>query len=226
MALPQQVVQQLNQGSSRSPGWSSGIILFAGSIFFIIIFIYAGLKFGYEPYLNSQLSSLQGQAQKLGQSVSASDEASLVTFYSQISNIQSLIKGHVFFSQFLTWLEQNTEGNIYYTNMSFASGDQITLSGVAKTSADITEQVAAFEASPNISSVTLSNVAFSSSANDWTFNAVLVLNSSILLWTPGASSPTVPMPASQATTPTTTPAATSSTAATSTASPVNNMPIL
>jgi hypothetical protein len=226
MALPQQVVEQLNQGSSRSPGWSSGIILFAGSIFFIVIFIYAGLKFGYEPYLSSQLSSLQGQAQKLGQSVSATDEASLVTFYSQINNIQSLIKNHVFFSQFLTWLAQNTEGNIYYTNMSFASGNQITLSGVAKTSSDITEQIAVFEASPNISSVTLSNVAFSSAANDWTFNAVLVLSPSVLLWTSGASSQVVPMSISQPTTSATTSTATSSPVTTSTSSPVNKMPIL
>jgi hypothetical protein len=198
MALPQQVVEQLNQGSERTPGWSSGIILFSGSILFIILFIYAGLRFGYEAYLNAQISSLNGQAQKMGQSVSASDEASLVTFYSQISNLESLVKGHVFFSQFLTWLERNTEVNVNYTSMSFAAGNQVTLAGMAKTSADVSEQMAVFEADPSVSLVSLSNLTFSPTANEWTFNLVLTMQQSVFLWNESLSSPVgalVPSPA-------------------------------
>ena len=206
MALPQQVVEQLNQGSRRTPGWSSGILLFSGSILFIILFIYAGLRLGYEPYLNAQLSSVKSQVQKVGQSVSAADEASLITFYSQISNIQSLIKNHIFFSQFLTWLERTTEANIYYTSMFFTSGDQITLTGIAKTSADVSEQVAAFEASPQVSSVALSNSTLSTSGNSWTFNVVLTMQPSVFLWTSGASSAGTPASATAtSTTNTTTP---------------------
>jgi hypothetical protein len=189
MALPQQVVEQLSQGSRRTPGWSSGILLFSGSVLFIIVFIYAGLRFGYEPYLNTQLSSLESQAQKIGQSVSVADEASIVTFYSQINNLRSLIKNHVFFSQFLTWLERNTEANVYYTSMVLASSNQITLTGVAKTSADVSEQTAAFEAAPEVSTISLSNVAFSPFANGWTFGVVLTMRPSVFLWTPGVLSP-------------------------------------
>ncbi len=187
MALPPQVVEQLSHGSERTPGWSSGILLFSGSILFIVIFIYAGLRFGYEPYLNGELSSLESQIQKVGQSVSPSDEANLITFYSQISNIQFLIKGHVFFSQFLTWLERNTEANVYYTSLVFASGNQITLNGAAKTSADISEQVAVFEAAPEVGAVSLSNVTFSPSLNNWTFGMVLTMRPAVFLWAPGAS---------------------------------------
>jgi len=209
MALPQQVVEQLSRGSERTPGWSSGILLFSGSILFITIFIYAGLKFGYEPYLNAQLSSLESQAQKVGQSVSASDQATLVTFYSQISNIQSLIKNHVFFSQFLTWLEQNTEANIYYSSMVFTSGNQITLTGIAKTSADISEQVAVFEAAPDVSAVSISNITLLPTANQWTFNVVLTMRPSVFLWTPGVSSPsTITTPTPAVTSSTTLPGAT------------------
>jgi len=221
MALPQQVVEQLNQGSRRTPGWSSGIILFSGSILFIIVVVYAGLQFGYQPYLNGQLSSLESQAQKVGQSVSPADQASLVTFYSQINNLQSLIKNHVFFSQFLTWLEQNTEANVYYTSMSFASNDQITLLGVAKTQADVSQQVAVFEAAPEISGISLSNVVLASVANEWTFNVVLTMKPSVFLWTPGASTPAstvtpVSVPATTGTTATTTSAVGTSAGATTT----------
>jgi len=195
MALPQQVVEQLSHGSEKTPGWSSGIMLFSGSVLLIIVLIYAGLQFGYEPYLNSQISVLQAQAQKVGQSVSPADEANLIRFYSQISNIQSLIKNHVFFSQFLTLLEENTEANVYYTSMVFTSGNQITLVGVARTSADVSEQIAAFEASPNIAAISLSNVTFSPAVNEWTFSAVLTVRPSVFLWSsPASSSPTTAEP--------------------------------
>jgi hypothetical protein len=205
MALPQQVVEQLSHGSARTPGWSSGILLFSGSIFLIIVFIYAGLRFGYEPYLNSQLSSLEAQAQKVGQSVSPADEANLITFYSQIANLQLLIKNHVFFSQFLTWLGQNTEANVYYTSMIFSSSNQIALAGVAKTSADVLEQIAIFEAAPNAAAVSLSNVTFSSSLNGWVFDVVLTMQPSVFMWTSGASAP-ASVSASVGTFPATTPA--------------------
>lgn len=204
MALPQQVVEQLNQGSRRTPGWSSGILLFSGSILFVIFLVYAGLQFGYEPYLNAQLSSFSSQTQKLGQSISLSDQANLVTFYSQINNLQSLIENHVFFSQFLTWFEQHTEANIYYTNMVFSSGDQIALVGIAKTSADVSEQIAAFEAAPEVTAVSLSNVAYSSSVNGWIFNVVLTMQPSVFAWT-AEGSPTAAVPAPVGTSGTTTP---------------------
>jgi hypothetical protein len=187
MALPQQVVEQLNQGSRRTPGWSSGILLFSGSILFIILLVYAGLQFGYEPYLNAQLSSFDSQVQKLGQSISASDQANLVTFYSQINNLQSLIKNHVFFSQFLTWLEQHTEANVYYTNMVFSSGAQVALVGIAGNAADVSEQIAAFEAAPEVAAVSLSNVAYSSSVNGWIFNVVLTMHPSVFAWSSGSA---------------------------------------
>ena len=66
MALPQQVVEQLNQGTRRTPGWSSGMLLFSGSVLIVVIVIYAGLQFGYTPYLNGQVSSLESQAAEAG----------------------------------------------------------------------------------------------------------------------------------------------------------------
>lgn len=204
MALPQQVVEQLNQGALWTPGWSSGILLFSGSILFIVILVYGGLRFGYEPYLNAQLSSLETQVQKVGQSVSPSDEANLITFYSQITNIQSLIKNHVFFSQFLVWLERTTEANIYYTSMSFSSNDQVALSGVAKTSADVSEQIAVFEAAPEVSSVVLSGANLSPSTNEWIFNVTLTMKPSVILWAPNSSPVNVPVTQAPVATPSTT----------------------
>jgi hypothetical protein len=104
------------------------------------------------------------------------------------------MQNHVFFSQFLTWLEKHTEANVYYTNMVFASNDQVALVGVAGTSADVSEQVAVFEAAPEISAVSLSNVAYSPSVNGWIFNVVITVRPSVLQWAPGGS-PAVIAPA-------------------------------
>jgi hypothetical protein len=205
MALPQQVVEQLSQGSHRTSGWSLGILFFSGGVLFVVVLIYAGLRFGYEPYLNSQVSSLNAQAQKVEQSVSPADEANLITFYSQITNIRLLIKNHIFFSRFLTWLEENTEANVYYTSMASTANGQVSLTGIGKTSADTLEQIAAFEASPDILSVAISNVGFSSTLNGWAFNVSLAMEPSLFLWTSGAAAPA--MPAAQTTT-TTAPVAT------------------
>ncbi len=208
MALPQQVVEQLSRGTQRTPGWSSGILLFSGSVLFIVALVYAGLRFGYEPYLNGQISSLRSQAQKAGQSVSPEDEATLIRFYSQISNIQSLLKNHVFFSQFLAWLEQRTEANVYYTSMAFSSGSQIALVGAAKTPVDISEQVAVFEAAPEVASVSLSSVTYAPATNVWNFSIVIAMRPSVFLWSaaavPGAplSAPTGTSPAAPPTAPT------------------------
>jgi hypothetical protein len=132
-----------------------------------------------------------------------------------------LIKNHVFFSQFLTWLEQNTEANIYYTSMVLSSNNQITFDGIAKTPADITEQIAAFEASPEVAGVSLSNATFSSFMNGWTFNVVLTMQPSVFTWTPGTSpsAAVTSAPAEMSATTTSAAATGASGAATSTATP-------
>ena len=217
MALPQQVVEQLSQETRRTPGWSFGVILFSGGILLIVLAVFAGLRYGYEPYLNGQISSLKAQVDQLGQSVTPAEEANLVTFYSQISNLQSLVKGHVYFSQFLAWLENHTEANIYYTNMTYTQNHQVTLAGIAKTPADVSEQVAIFEASRNITSLSLANVTYSQSPTGWIFNMILTLNPALLTWQSATTTPATATVPPSAALPAATSSATLPSSATSTA---------
>jgi len=181
MPLPQQVINQLTQpGSSSTPGWSSGVLLFCGSIFGLTIFIYLGMAFAYQPYLNGRLSSLQGQVTTLGQTVSSDDQARLITFYSQITNLKSLLQKHVIFSQFLTWLEANTESHVYYTQLSFGLGGQVTLTGNAPSEADISQQVAIYESSPVVQKVAVTNVGTTGAAGILQFTATLLMNPSVI----------------------------------------------
>jgi Tfp pilus assembly protein PilN len=90
------------------------------------------------------------------------------------------LQNHVLASHFFTWLEQNTEANVYYQSLNLTQGTQVTLSGVAKTEADINQQIAVFENSSDVSSVSVSNVTAPQLLGPgWTFNATLVMSPSV-----------------------------------------------
>lgn len=181
MPLPQQVINQISREPAKTPGWSSGVILFSIGIFVVVVAIYIALVFVYTPYLNSQLTTAQNKISQLAQAVSPTDATNLVTLYSQVSNVQSLLTNHVLFSQFLTWLGANTEANVSYNQFSFAlgTGNLVTLSGVAPSEADVNEQVAIFEASPAVQSVSVSNVGQPAGGAGAQFSATLVMNPSV-----------------------------------------------
>ena len=62
------------------------------------------------------------------------------------------------------------------------NGDQVALAGVAKSEADVNQQVAIFENSPGVSSVTVSNVAAPQLlGNGWNFGVTLMMNPSVFL---------------------------------------------
>lgn len=182
MPLPEKVIEQLGQESPKTPGWAWGALLFSGGVLFLTVAVYFGLTLGYEPYLQSQLTSMQNQVNALSNSVSASDQSQLINFYSQIANLKTLLQQHVLSSQFFTWLEQNTEANVYYHSLALTQGDQVSLLGSAPAESDINQQVAIFENSPEVSSVAVSNVtAPSLLGSEWTFSVTLIMNPSVFL---------------------------------------------
>lgn len=183
MPLPQQVINQLSREPVQTPGWSVGILTFTGGFLILMLAIYLGMAFVYEPHLQNQLSDLENQAIGLVQSVSPQDQAQLVGFYSQVSNLQTLLRNHVTLSRLLSWLESNTESNVTYTQMSFSAtnGIQLSLSGIAKTMADLSQQVAIFEASPDVKSIAISNVSPSTqNVGYYQFTANISLNPSVI----------------------------------------------
>lgn len=181
MALPQQVIDRLSKEPPKTPGWSFGLIIFSGAIFFITIFIYFGLILGYEPYVNSQIDSLSSQIAILTKTISGDDQAKLITFYSEITNVKNSLANHVVFSHFFSWLEKNTEANVYFSRVSFSSINQIALAGSAKAEADVNQQIAIFEVAPEVKTVTVSTVSLSDTTGLWQFSVTLVMNQASVL---------------------------------------------
>ncbi|HVM76731.1 MAG TPA: hypothetical protein VMU07_01090 [Candidatus Paceibacterota bacterium] len=178
MALPESVVQQLGREAPQTPGWSLGIISFGGGILFIAVFLWAGLAYGYKPYLDSQASAVQGQIASVEKSVSLDDQTSLIGFYSQLSNLRTLLRKHTLTSNVFPWIETHTEPNVFYSSFNLASDDSLNLTALAKTEADANQQIAIFESSPDVQTLTVTGVNFQPSGY-WQFTAKLVLNPSV-----------------------------------------------
>ena len=181
MALPQQVIDRLSSDTRRTPKWSSGLLLFSVGIFFLVILIYFGITMGYEPYLNSQISQLQQQISTASKSIPADQQSALLSFYSGLSHLQTLLKGHVVLTPFFAWLEKSTGANVYYSHVVFSSGNQVALIVGAKTQTDLDQQLAIFESAPEVLHITVSGIAPSqTNSSSWQqANIVLFMNSSI-----------------------------------------------
>lgn len=172
MALPQKVIEQLGREPSRTPGWAGQILMFSGTIFFISLVIYFGLNFGYKTYLNSTVKKLQDQVATFSQQISVEDQKKIISFYSQISNLKTALTNHVFSSQLFSWLEKNTQVNVFFDKFNLnVANNQLSLSGVAKTMDDVNQQLVIFQSQENVSKLALGSVNFTGGI--WRFETVL-----------------------------------------------------
>ncbi len=159
MALPQQVIDRLSRDRTQTSGWSSGLLFFSFGILFLMFTVYFGIVTGFEPYLNTSISQLQKQIDAASMAIPADQQSALLNFYSQITNLQKLLKNHMIFTPFFSWLEKNTEAKTFYSKIMFSSGNQISITVLSRTQADMNQQLAIFESAPEVSNINVSNVA-------------------------------------------------------------------
>jgi Tfp pilus assembly protein PilN len=184
MALPPSALEQLSRRRDRSPGWFSQMLLFSGSIFAISIVVYAGLVFGYKPYINRQVAALDGQIQRFSQEIPDVDQDKIISFYSQLINLRTLLDEHVLLSPFFTWLEEHTIVGAYYTKFSLNTlTRQMSLGGVARTLEDVASQLAALQDAPGVQSVTFNNVSVDARGS-WQFDFTVSLAPSLFTSAP------------------------------------------
>lgn len=94
------------------------IFSFSFIIFIALLAVYAGLEFGYKPFLNSRIKSLDQKIAALTQSINEEQQNNLINFYSQLVNLKDLINSHIITSNFLELLEKNTYPEIHYTGLT------------------------------------------------------------------------------------------------------------
>ncbi len=159
MAFPQKITDELSRVPTKTPGISSQLLMLSSLIFFLSLASYLGLDFGYKPYLNNQIESLNQDIDSFAKQIPPAEQVEIVNFYSQLANLKILLTNHVFASTFFDWFEKNTQINVYYQNLRFdlVKGD-ITLSGIGKSIEDISEQLLVLNELPEVKKIILSNV--------------------------------------------------------------------
>ena len=184
MPLPQKVIDRLTQESPATSGWSKQLLMFSGALLTISLIVYCGIHFSYKPYLESQKREMDSQIQQFSQAISESQQQKIVAFYSQLVNLRSILKNRSSVLPFFSWLERNTQANVYYDKLSFdvATGG-LSLGVVAKSLADAEEQLKIFEEMPDAKSTVVGSVAADSSGL-WKFNITLTVGRSAFAQTP------------------------------------------
>jgi hypothetical protein len=140
--------------------------------------LYLGMTLGYKPYLNSQISGLDQKISQLSQSIDEGQQKKLISFYSQLINIDGLLKTRSETSKFFDFLEKNTSGKVYYESADLSAAEKtVKLEGVAASYSVLAEQMEIFRRAPEIKGISLDNSSVGESGID--FSAKLSLNEKI-----------------------------------------------
>ncbi|KKW48236.1 MAG: hypothetical protein UY99_C0008G0004 [Parcubacteria group bacterium GW2011_GWA1_59_11] len=179
MALPPQVIEQLSREPAHTPGWSGRLLMFSATLFILSLATYLGLLFGYKPFLNSRLNRLNQEIRTMSQRIPEADQGKIVTFYSQLANLETVLGEHVFATEVFKLLETNIHNNVRLVRFSLETeNSRVGLTGVAKSVPDITEQLRVFQTQPAIREATLGSV--SATGGGWQFDLSLKLDPKFL----------------------------------------------
>lgn len=179
MPVPQLGIDQLSQRAPRSPAWFGQLIMFAATLFVITLAIFLGIRFGYQPYLNSRIAGLNARIAQFGQEVPVAEQDRIAQFYSQVVNLRGLLGKHVATSGFLVWLERTTVRDVALTKVHLnVTNRQVAISALARTMPDVASQLAVYQGDAAVERVDFRNVT--QTATGWQFDVTLYLKPGFL----------------------------------------------
>lgn len=172
--------QELMKKEKLPVGWPWRLLLFTIIVFGVTIVTYLGMEFGYKPYLNSQMTRLDGQITSLSQQIDVNQQKNLIDFYSQLVNAQKLLTSHVSASKLFDFLEKDTYQKIYYTSLNFSLDEKsIKLGGIANDYDALSKQLELFRQAPEIDNVFLDDSRLSDQGGI-SFSITLVFKSELI----------------------------------------------
>jgi hypothetical protein len=153
-------------------------MFFSVAIFVVSGILYGGLKYGYEPYLDSKVSDMDAKIADAEKSITTGDKARLLKLNSQVANLKSLLVAKRSTKEVLDWLQNNTLSKIRYSRADInREVDGISLVGVAATMEDFTAQLRQFQQDPMVRQAAFSHLGPAKGA--WEFDITLALNTTV-----------------------------------------------
>ncbi len=162
-----------------STGFPWRLLVVSIIIFGLMILIWAGISFGYIPYLNSQISSIDSAFNSLSSQIDTNQQKDLAQFYSQLYNIQTLSNTHSYSSKLFDFLEKDIYPTVKINNAQVdMSSGSLSIDGTATDYATLINQLAILKADPDIASVSLDSSKQNSSkeGNGVLFSIKLIFN--------------------------------------------------
>ncbi|MEK7093794.1 MAG: PilN domain-containing protein [Patescibacteria group bacterium] len=176
MALPSKVVDQLSRAPARTPGWSSRVLLFSATFFILSLAIFLGIQYGYGPFLENQMTRIDREIDEFSKQVPQRQQDELISFYSQLENLSTLLNRQMMTSKIFSWLEENTNVSVQLNSLAFNGGNRtLTLTGQARSINNLGEQLNRFRSQPVVKNSQLSQLALDQKNNSWNFSVVLTM---------------------------------------------------
>ncbi len=169
------IEEQLAKSGGRLPTALPWQLLIFSFIFLgAAVAVYLGMDFGYKPFLNSQIKSLDAKINNLGNAVNQDQQNSLINLYSQLTNIKGILKSHVMPSKLFDELEADTQSQIYYSELDLSlSQNKLGLKGFAPDYNALAQQLDLFKKSAMFSGVLLENAKLAN--NEINFSIQLLI---------------------------------------------------
>lgn len=135
-------------------GWPWKLFLFSLLTVITAMVIYLGLAFGYSPFLESQVEAIDESIRKLSETIPEDQQKSLTIFYSQLANLQTLLKKHTVTSKVFAFVEKNTNQSVFYTGMDLRTTERkLSLDGVATGYDVFSQQLEALNSAKEVESL-------------------------------------------------------------------------
>lgn len=181
MAQPKSILEeQLTKGEEFRGLWPWRLLLVTGTVFFILVFIYFGMIFGYGPYLNSKINALDQKISDLNNQVTSEDTKNLVNLYSQLVNINTLIKFHPLPSKLFNFLETTLNSGVYLRGVDLVySRYSLRIDGTAFDYLALSRQLAVWKKQPQIKLVSLQNSKLTNK-NDVEFSVQILITQDLV----------------------------------------------
>ena len=158
-AAPQTSLQDQFVEESIPVGLPWRLLISGALIFALTVLIAAGLEYGYKPYLEDRVAAVDKQFSSLTKNLSEQDQKEMVSMYSQIANLKSILEKRTAVNGVFKFLEEQTIPSVYYSNAVMNGTDfKLVIQGFAPTLTELSQQIAVFEKNKNVHNVVLDNV--------------------------------------------------------------------
>lgn len=132
------------------------LLIMTSLIFGLVILFWAGLSFGYTPYLSSKISNVDAQLDSLSSTLANGQQKQFTTIYSQLYNIEKLATIHYDASKIFDFLEASTYQTVLLNNVSIDNKNgSMNIGGIALNYDTLADQIASYKRYPGVSRVVL-----------------------------------------------------------------------